>query len=338
MIRQNGHGPYLKFTFTSWIPSTVSPADPIPTMLQTVALHPTTNNKSIENHWSCQANYPWIINTNGPTLHRSKGWTDSHKGGTHQPNKHSLPTKFQFNVGDWVLLSTLHWWWDYKSSNTHRAAKFMPHYNRPYHIIATDDSHSTVTLNLLTHTNIFSIFHTSKVWLFISNNDTLFHDHSLTPPYPVTNDGQREFFIDKIIKQCQLGCGLQYLVQWHGEGPEGDKCLPSRELEDCKVLNKWQQKQNASATTSPGSSSTTAFHKMFLLPPCHVWHHSDWQISRMTCFGVSGCLLYGYDYNSKWLLVMDTHRSPALVLPRFDVWLNLYDYGLSCSLGTCFMF
>jgi hypothetical protein len=71
---------------------------------------------------------------------------------------------------------------------------------------------------------------------------------------------------------------------------------------------------------------------------CHSWHRLDWQISRMTSFGVLERLLYGYDYDSKWLLVMDTYVSLALVLPRFHVWLDLYGYGVSCSRSTCFMF
>ena len=53
-------------------------------------------------------------------------------------------------------------------------------------------------------------------------------------------------------------------------------------------------------------------HQIELDLDCHVWHHSDWRISRMTCFGVLGCLLYGYDYGSKLSLVMDTYVSLAL--------------------------
>jgi hypothetical protein len=42
-------------------------------------------------------------------------------------------------------------------------------------------------------------------------------------------------------------------------------------------------------------------------------------ISRMTCFGVSEHLLYGYDYSSKLSLVMVTYMSPAIAMPRFQV-------------------
>jgi hypothetical protein len=37
------------------------------------------------------------------------------------------------------------------------------------------------------------------------------------------------------------------------------------------------------------------------------------------CFGVLECLLVGYDYDSKQLLVMDTYVLPVLVLPVFQV-------------------
>jgi hypothetical protein len=89
------------------------------------------------------------------------------------------------------------------------------------------------------------------------------------------------------------------------------------------------------------SRSQTSIQWKCYIEWCHIWHRSDWQISRMTCFGVSERLLYSYDYDSKCSLVKDTHTSPALALPMFHVWLDLYDYGspyilvpVSCSSGA----
>ena len=36
---------------------------------------------------------------------------------------------------------------------------------------------------------------------------------------------------------------MQYRVQWHREGPEGDKWLPAKELENCEALDKWLERQ-----------------------------------------------------------------------------------------------
>jgi hypothetical protein len=42
------------------------------------------------------------------------------------------------------------------------------------------------------------------------------------------------------------------------------------------------------------------------------------RISRVVCFGVLKHLLYGYDYDSKLSLVMDTYALLALVLLMFQ--------------------
>lgn len=81
---------------------------------------------------------------------------------------------FPFRVGEQVLLSTFHRRKEYKLEGNHHAAKFMPHYNGPYHVIATDEAHSTVTLDLPNNPLMFPVFHISEVKPFKENDNLLF--------------------------------------------------------------------------------------------------------------------------------------------------------------------
>jgi hypothetical protein len=165
---------------------------------------------------------------------------------------------FPFKVGDRVVLSTKHRRREYRSLDEHRAAKFMPRYDGPYNITATDTTHSTVTLDLPERPNIFPVFHTSEVRPFRENDDSLFPNRALTPPDPITLNGHEEFFIDKIVDQRRRGRGHQYLVRWRGEGPEGDKWIAAKELEDCEALDTWLQRRDQVASTIPANGSRTS--------------------------------------------------------------------------------
>jgi hypothetical protein len=123
-----------------------------------------------------------------------------------QVNTHRTVT-FPFKVGDRVMRSTLHRRREYKSNKMHRTAKFMPHFDGPYVIITTDKAHSTVTLDLPDNPRTFPIFHTSEVRLFTENDDNLFPNRALHPPDPIVVDGQKEFFIDKIVDEHRRGRG-----------------------------------------------------------------------------------------------------------------------------------
>jgi hypothetical protein len=146
---------------------------------------------------------------------------------------------FPFQVGQRVVLSTLHRRRDYKSGENPRAAKFMPRYDGPYLITATNETHSTVTIDMPHKPSLFPVFHTSEVHAFKENDNELFPLRALHPPPPVTIDEHQEFYIDRIIDEKRRGRGKLYLVRWRGEGPEGDKWLPERELEDCEALDNW---------------------------------------------------------------------------------------------------
>ena len=65
----------------------------------------------------------------------------------HQENTHRQ-LGFPFKIRDRVVLSTKHRRHVYKSGDEPRIAKFMPRFDGPYLIIATNETHSTVTLAL----------------------------------------------------------------------------------------------------------------------------------------------------------------------------------------------
>ena len=147
---------------------------------------------------------------------------------------------FPFSPGQRVVLSTANRRQEYKNPDTLRVAKFMPRFDGPYRILATNKTHSTVTLDIPEAPNAFPVFHSSEVTLFKENDDNLFPSRALNPPKPILVDGEQEFFIEKIVDERMRNKHLQYRVRWQGEGPEGDKWLPASELEDCEALDNWQ--------------------------------------------------------------------------------------------------
>jgi Chromo (CHRromatin Organisation MOdifier) domain len=55
----------------------------------------------------------------------------------------------------------------------------------------------------------------------------------------VTAEGVEEYAVERVVDERRRGRGMQYLVRWVGYGPEEDRWLPRRELEDCKALDDW---------------------------------------------------------------------------------------------------
>jgi len=126
-------------------------------------------------------------------------------------------------------------------------AKFMPCYDSPYTIVDTDEQHSTVTLDLPNSTNIFPTFHMSQVIPYIESDTGKFPSRHFEEPDPiVTEDGNEEQYIDKILDASRHGRGYQYLIRWCGFGHEHDEWLPGSKLEDCKVLDIWLASQKGS--------------------------------------------------------------------------------------------
>jgi hypothetical protein len=118
----------------------------------------------------------------------------------HQANK-GWQLHFPFCEGDCVVLSIANRRHEYKTGDGPRAAKFMLCFDGPYQVISTDEHHSTFTLDMPHHSNLFPVFHTSEVHMFKENDNSLFSLHALHPPPPVTIDNQQEFFIDKIVDE-----------------------------------------------------------------------------------------------------------------------------------------
>jgi hypothetical protein len=130
---------------------------------------------------------------------------------------------FLFEKGKRVVLSTLHHCREYRSKDEKRIAKFMPRYDGPYTMTDTAPEISTVTIELPNNPQMFPTFHTSQVLPFVENDPMLFPSRELLKPPPIMIDSQQEFFINRILDERKRGRGVQYLVQWHGYGPEDDR-------------------------------------------------------------------------------------------------------------------
>ena len=61
------------------------------------------------------------------------------------------------------MLSTAHQQHKFRAGDPNHIAKFMPHYDGPFHIKSTDEKHLTVTLDLPNLPNILLVFHTSEM-------------------------------------------------------------------------------------------------------------------------------------------------------------------------------
>ena len=72
------------------------------------------------------------------------------------------------------------------------------------------------------------------------NDDTLFPSRKLPKPGPVVTDsGEEEWLIDRILDEQIHRCGHQFLVRWCGWGAEEDQWLPGQELTDMEALDNW---------------------------------------------------------------------------------------------------
>ena len=159
-------------------------------------------------------------------------------------NTHCSPSP-SFWVSDCVMLATKNRCRDYIQKNDKHVAKFMPRFNGPYTILEAHPQSSTYTLDLPNSPNIYPTFHASQLRPFIPNDPNLFPSREHPRPGPVmTKDGSEECFIDRILDEHCVGHGRQYLVRWFGYGPEDDKWLPQRMINDCEVLNRWEKKNS----------------------------------------------------------------------------------------------
>jgi len=145
-----------------------------------------------------------------------------------------------FQVGNKVMLSTLHCQREFTANDPSCVAKFIPCFDGPYVIINSMPEFLAYTLDLPNSPNIFPTFHSSQLKRFTENDVSLFpsHQHACLGPI-MTAEGLEEYAIEKILDERCRGCGYQYLVQWVGHGPEEDCWLPHCELEECQALDVW---------------------------------------------------------------------------------------------------
>ena len=65
----------------------------------------------------------------------------------------------------------------------------------------------------------------------------------------VVIDGEKEYYVDQILDEHKQARGTQYLVHWHGYGPEEDHWLLEQEVLDCEVLDIWLAWKKTSCST-----------------------------------------------------------------------------------------
>jgi hypothetical protein len=151
-----------------------------------------------------------------------------------------------FKVGDKVMLNTLNCRCTYKNNHLERVAKFMPRFDGPYIITKAHPKFSTYTLDLPNHPNIFLTFHTSELKRFVANNAELFPSHKDTCLDPViTEEGEEEWAVERIVDERKCSCRREYLVKWVGYGEEENRWLARRKLIDCEALDTWEENGEA---------------------------------------------------------------------------------------------
>jgi hypothetical protein len=138
------------------------------------------------------------------------------------------------------MLSTEHRRREYIQAKLGRVAKFMPRFDGPFLITQMNPSKSTYTLELPNEPNCFPTFHASLLRRPMLNDNDLFPSRQLDRPGPIITDaGEQEWLIDRILDKRICGKGHQYLVRWHGWGAEEDRWLPGHELTDMEALDVW---------------------------------------------------------------------------------------------------
>ena len=145
-----------------------------------------------------------------------------------------------YAIGDSVLLSTFHRRRDFMQRGDHRVAKSMVRFDGPYRVIQAWPDSSTYTLDLPEHMNILPTFHASLLRPYRENDTSLFPRQAFPVPGPiVTDDGQVEWEVEKILDRRRHGRGYQYLVRWKGYPPGSDSWLPGVEVAECAALDEF---------------------------------------------------------------------------------------------------
>src|ERR1700683_2226576 len=87
---------------------------------------------------------------------------------THYANLNRSPN-LPFNIGDKVMLLTLHRRQEYKKKGEKQAAKFFPRYDSPYNITDVHTETLNYTLKLPNSPNMFPTYHASELKAYLPN-------------------------------------------------------------------------------------------------------------------------------------------------------------------------
>lgn len=123
----------------------------------------------------------------------------------------SVDKPFPYNIGDLVLMSTLHNCSAFISGNGKRVAKFLPCFDGPYEVTDTYPESSTVTFNLPNQPSTFPTFHIHLVKPFLPNDDEKFPHHR-----DIHIEDNQEFFVESIVDHKSWDQGHCYLVKFQG--------------------------------------------------------------------------------------------------------------------------
>ncbi len=147
-------------------------------------------------------------------------------------------------VGDLVMLSTENRRRNYKRKNDKRVAKFMPRFDGPYVVVRTNSAKSLYTLRLPNNPKTYPGFHAKLLKPFVPNDAEAFPDRELPKPgIVVTEDGEEEVMIDKIVDERVRGRGKQLPgpLDWLWKGAR--RVAPGSELSENAALDVWEREQ-----------------------------------------------------------------------------------------------
>jgi hypothetical protein len=91
----------------------------------------------------------------------------------HYANSHR-GVEVVYEVGNLVMLSTFNRRCNYHKKGDKRAAKFFPHWDSPYKVIATHPESSSYTLDLPAGCGDFPTYYASELKLHMANDASLF--------------------------------------------------------------------------------------------------------------------------------------------------------------------
>ena len=94
---------------------------------------------------------------------------------------------------------------------------------------------------------VLPTFHASELKPHHANDNEMFPGRRFSRPEPIiTESGDEEFLVDRILDARRRGRGMQYLVRWLGYDAGQDSWVPGAALKDCVALNAWERDMGGS--------------------------------------------------------------------------------------------